>query len=197
MTIETGGNARPPGTIPPNSLLPQSGSAGALLQTVNFTQIGSATVTGLGGGPSTLQITASGNVQFDPPLGLIGPNTWLILNVPYGRINGDIDVAALDVLYRYPGSANLFGSIAGDGDRTAAALGFIQPEPYQLYRFNGCVIGAPNCIGPLLNAPALQVENTVFTPVDALLALVTPALVLEPEDKDDLLQLPVVSREDY
>jgi hypothetical protein len=37
----------------------------------------------------------------------------------------------------------------------------------------------------------------VFVPIDALLALVSPALVLDPEDNDDLLQMPVVSTQDY
>jgi hypothetical protein len=196
-TIVTGGNVRPPGLVPPVSLFPQNGAAGAAFQTVNFTQIGSATVLGQGGGPSTLQITATGNVQFDPPLGLIAPGTWLILNVPTGRIAGDVYVKALDVRFQLLGSASLFGSIDGDSQPTAASLGFVQPEPNQRYLFNNCVIGGMTCAGTFLNAPGLQVENTAFVPVDALLTLVTPGLVLEPEDKDDLLQLPVVSREDY
>jgi hypothetical protein len=193
----TGGNVRPPGLVPPVSLFPQNGAAGAAFLTANFTQIGFATVTGQGGGPSTLQITATGNVQFDPPLGLYAPGTWLILNVPSGRIAGDIYVGALDVRFQQPGSAALFGSIDGNNQPTAAGLGFIQPEPNLRYLFNNCVIGGMTCSGTLLNAPGLQVENTSFVPVDALLTLVTPGLVLEPEDKDDLLQLPVVSREDY
>ena len=196
-TIVTGGNVRPPGQVAPASLLPQNGAAGALFVTTNFTQIGSSMVTGQGGGASTLQIVANGNVQFDPPLGLIAPGTWLILDVPTGRIAGDIYVAALDVHFQRPGSANLFGSIAGNSSQSAAGLGFIQPAPNQRYLFNNCVIGGVTCAGTLLNTPGLQVENTVFVPVDALLALVTPGLVLEPEDKDDLLQLPVVSREDF
>ncbi len=196
-TIVTGGNVRPAGLIPPVSLFPQNGAAGAAFTTTTFTQIGSSMVTGQGGGPSTLQITASGNVQFDPPLGLIAPGTWLILNVPNGRITGDIYVIALDVRFQRPGGADLLGAIDGNTSPTAASLGFIQPEPNRNYLFNRCVIGGVTCAGTLLNAPGLQVENTVFVPVDALLALVTPGLVLEPEDKDDLLQLPVVSREDY
>jgi hypothetical protein len=196
-TIVTGGNARPTGLVAPTSLFPQNGAPGAAFLTTNFTQIGSSTVTGQGGGPSTVQITATGNVQFDPPLGLIAQNTWLILDVPTGRIAGDIYVKALDVRFQRPGSASLFGSIDGNSLPTAASLGFIQPQPNQRYLFNNCVIGGVTCAGTLLNAPGLQVENTVFVPVDALLALVTPGLVLEPEDKDDLLQLPVVSREDY
>lgn len=196
-TIVTGGNVRPAGLLPAVSLFPQNGAAGAAFLTTTFTQIGSATIIGQGSGPSTLQITATGNVQFGPPLGLFAPGTWLILNVPSGRIAGDVYVNALDVRFQRPGSANLFGSIDGNNLPTAASLGFIQPEPYQRYLFNNCVIGAMTCAGTLLNAPGLQVENTSFVPVDALLTLVTPGLVLEPEDKDDLLQLPVVSREDY
>jgi hypothetical protein len=195
--IVTGGNVRPPGLLPPASLLPQNGAAGAAFLTTTFTQIGGARVTGQGGGPSTLQITASGNVQFDPPLGLIAPGTWLVLDVPTGRITGDVYVNALDVRFKLPGSANLFGAIDGNDLPSAASLGFIQPQPYLRYLFNNCVIGAMTCVGILPEAPGLQVENTVFVPVDALLALITPALVLEPQDKDDLLQLPVVSREDY
>jgi filamentous hemagglutinin family protein len=196
-TIVTGGTVRPAGLVPPASLFPQNGAPGAAFLSTTFTQIGSATVTGQNGGPSVLQIGASGNVQFDPPLGLFAPGTWLILNVPNGTVTGNVYVGALDVRYRQPGAVNLFGAIDGNSGPTAAGLGFIQPEPNQRYLFNGCEIGAMTCTGTLVNAPALQVENTVFVPVDALLALVTPGLVLEPEDKDDLLQLPVVSREDY
>lgn len=196
-TIVTGGNLRPSAATAPVALFPQNGAAGAAFLTTNFTQIGDATVTGQGGGPSTLQITATGNVQFDHSGGLFAPGTWLILNVPGGTITGNVYVNALDVRYDHPGGANLFGSIDGNSLPTAASLGFIQPDPSRRYLFNNCVIGSTTCVGTFLNAPGLQVENTVFVPLDALLALVTPGLVLEPEDKDDLLQLPVVSREDY
>jgi filamentous hemagglutinin family protein len=199
-TIVTGGNVRPAGRVPPVSLFPQNGAPGAAFLSTAFNQIGRVSVIGQGGGPSTLQITATnGNVQFDPPIGLFAPGTWLILNVPNGRIGGDVYVGALDVRYQQLGSANLFGSIDGNDGPTAAGLGFIQPLPNRNYLFNGCEIGGVTCFSltSFPNAPGLQVESTSFVPVDALLTLVTPGLVLEPEDKDDLQQLPVVSREDY
>ena len=43
----------------------------------------------------------------------------------------------------------------------------------------------------------IQGETAVFVPATSLLSLVTPALVLEPNESDNLLEMPVVSKEDY
>jgi hypothetical protein len=197
--IVTGGTARPAGTAPPASLLPGNGAPGAFFQAAQFAQVGRATVTGLTGGPTVLQISVTGNARFDATSGLSGPGTWLVLNLTNGFASGTVAVAALDVSYTVPGGANLFGSIAGFGGAPAASLGFAQPQPDPRYLFNGCEIGIVSC--QLATAEARQIppltQTVVFIPIDALLALVSPALVLDPEDNDDLLQMPVVSKQDY
>jgi len=99
----------------------------------------------------------------------------------------------------------------------------IQPLPDPRYTFNGCeiaivgcgvtppvqvppVISPPPVVRPVQTAnqnlltrfpPQLLTETAIFVPIDALLAPVTPALILDPEDNDNILQLPLVSRKDY
>jgi filamentous hemagglutinin family protein len=153
-TIVTGGTARPAGAIQPG-LEPANGAPGAYIVAASFVQAGSSTVLGSGGGPATLQIATSGNMQFDPPLGLNATGTWLILGLPNGTANGNVYVNALDVLYTTPGNTNLFGTIDGITGGIAAASGFIQPAIDTAYRFNNCVIEAKVCSPPTvpLNTP--------------------------------------------
>jgi filamentous hemagglutinin family protein len=197
VSIVTGGATRPPGAIPPSSLLPANGGPGALLRAAGVTQMGRATVSGLGGGPSTLQISVTGNVRFDSSVGLSAPGAWLILTLTDGTATGDVFVKALDVSYSPGGSVNLFGSVAGVRGVTAAGLAFIEPTLNNRYQFNNCEIGSTACLLSTQSAQLLATETTIFVPVNALLAQVTPALILDPQDNDDLLELPVVSREDY
>jgi hypothetical protein len=196
-SIVTGGTTRPSGLTVAPSLLPQNGAPGAFLQAASFTQTGNSTIVGQKGGPSSLQISVTGNMRFDPPLGLTATGTWLTLNLTDGTANGDIFVAALDVSYTLPGGANLFGSINGVSSPFASSLGFAEPVPNVHYLFNNCEIGTVNCAIASLAAQQLLTETAVYVPLEALLSLVTPALVLDPRDKDDLLQSPVVSRDDY
>jgi hypothetical protein len=195
-TFVTGGSVRPPGLVPPASLLPQNGAPGTFLQAANFTQTGQATVIGQGGGPSTLQISVTGDARFDGAVGLAGTGTWLNLNLTTGAATGNVFVNALDISFTIPGGANLFGSINGVTGPVAASLGFIHPAPDPRYLFNNCQIGVVACGLTATLAPPLN-ENVVFVPIQALLSLVSPALVLDPEDRDNLLDLPVVSKEDY
>ncbi len=195
--IVTGGAARPTGTAPPASLLPANGGPGALLQSAGFTQLGRATVSSLGGGPSTLQVSVTGNIRFDGALGLSATGTWLILTLTDGSATGDVYVKALDVSYTPGGSANLFGTVQGVAGVAAAGLGFIQPTLNVRYTFNNCEIGSAACLLATRSTRFFPSETAMFVPVDALLALVTPALILDPQDNDDLLELPVVSRKDY
>jgi hypothetical protein len=92
-----------------------------------------------------LQIAVTGNMQFDPPLGLQATGTWLILNLTNGTASGNVFANALDVSYTTPGGTNLHGSIQGKTGGDAAAAGFIQPAVNANYLFNGCVIGATVC----------------------------------------------------
>jgi filamentous hemagglutinin family protein len=142
-TIVTGGTARPAGPITV-SLEPENGGPGAFIQAAGFTQIGSSSILGIDG-PATLQISVTGNMQFDPPLGLIGNTTWLILNLTNGTAAGNVFVNALDVSYTQPGSAALLGSVAGNATTTAAMLASIQPAVNNNYTLNGCIIGATLC----------------------------------------------------
>jgi hypothetical protein len=119
------------------------------------------------------------------------------------------------------GGADLTGTVNGISGVSAAGLSFIQPEPNTNYQFNKCEIGSVSCVAPpivtppivtppIVTPPAettssllnqivarLQTETTVFVPIDALIALVTPALIIDPQDTDNLLDMPVVSKEDY
>jgi filamentous hemagglutinin family protein len=277
-TIITGGSTRPAGSSLPTALLPSSGGPGALFEAASFTQTGISTVTGLNSGPATMEISVTGNIGFDPPKGLAGPATWLILDLTNGSATGQVFIDALDVIYTVPGRASLTGAISNVGGMGAAKLGFIHPLANELYTFNGCEItfacstpspggGGPSPItstptitptgpitptpivttptivstptivptspgtpggpgssptgGPgssptppiqivsqptgqttnidssLLLQPLIPTETQVYVPVEEILPLLSPVLVLEPEDHDNLLNMPVVSRQDY
>ena len=117
-SIVTGGDIRPAGTIPaaslvpatgapgpsvlvpPGSLLPANNGPGAYFVATNFTQSGQSSLSGLGGGPATLQINVTGNVKFDPRSGLAANNGWLILNLTTGTATGNVSVKSLDVRTR-------------------------------------------------------------------------------------------------
>ena len=194
--IVTGGSARPSGLTAPASLLPGNGAPGAFIRAAQFMQNGQSTVSGMNGGPSTVQISVTGDIRFDSRAGLRAPGTWLVLNLANGIATGNVFVNALDVSYAPLGSVNLFGAIDGVTSPSAARLGYIQPTENPNYRFNGCEIALAGCGTQNIQTPPLIV-TVVYVPIDALLALVSPALVLDPEDNDDLLQMPVVSKEDY
>jgi filamentous hemagglutinin family protein len=168
-TIVVGGTVRPSGPIEA-ALEPANGGPGADIQAASFVQINSSTVTGQAGGPSTLQISVTGNMQFDPPLGLQAIGTWLILNLTNGTAAGNVFVNALDVSYTVPGSTNLFGIINGISGGPAASVASIQPSINVNYLFNGCVIAAATCQLPIPPIPP------IIPPVApaAVPAIVTP-----------------------
>ncbi len=175
-TIVTGGTARPPGPIQ-TALEPSNGGPGALLQAASFAQVGTSTVLGQGGGPATLQISTTGNAQFDPPLGLAATSTWLILNLTNGTAAGNVFVNALDVTYTVPGSTNLFGTIDAVGGGRAASLGFIQPAIDPHYLFNGCIIAAAQCTNVSLNTGLTATLGAIYP----LLSITPPALTNLPD----------------
>jgi hypothetical protein len=172
--IFTGGTARPSGPIQP-ALEPVNGAPGAYLQAASFVQVGSSFVFSPSSGPTTLQISTTGNMQFDPPLGLQGTNDWLILNLTNGTAAGNVFVNALDVSYSVPGSAGLFGTIAGIAGGPAAALGFILPAINTNYRFNGCIIEATLC-NPLPTSTPTPTPTTTTTTTELSNNDVTSAL---------------------
>ena len=152
--IVTGGSVRPPGAIQP-ALEPVNGGPGAYIQAAGFTQIGSSTLAGQGGGPATLQIAVTGNMQFDPPLDLQAANGWLILNLTNGTAAGTMFVNALDVWSTVPGGTNLLGTIGGITGGAAASAGFIQPAINGNYLFNGCEIEAATCHPLVVTTPPI------------------------------------------
>jgi hypothetical protein len=166
-TIVVGGTARPAGPIEA-ALEPANGGPGADIQAASFTQINSSTVTGQGNGPATVQISVTGNMQFDPPLGLQASGTWLILNLTNGTAAGNVFVNALDVSYTVPGSTNLFGTINGVTGGPAAAVAAIQPSINANYLFNGCVIAAATCVLPQAPPPPPVTPTPVPPEVVAL-----------------------------
>ena len=190
--IITGGTARRPGPIQP-ALEPANGGPGALLEAASFVQIGSSTVLGQGGGPATVQISTTGNVQFDPPLGLAATGTWLILNLTNGSAAGNVFVNALDVTYTAPGSTNLTGTIAGIAGGPAAAVGTIEPAVNNAYLFNSCVIGAAVCT----NTPVTPVTPVTVTPLNvgltATLGAIEPLVTLPPPALTALPGLAIVT----
>ena len=99
----------------------------ALLQSVDFAQIGTSTVLGQGGGPSTLRISTTGIQQFDPPLGLQATGTTLNLRPARRAAAGAVFVKALDVSFTAPGGAHLTGTIAGIVGGPAAAAAIFSP----------------------------------------------------------------------
>jgi hypothetical protein len=125
-------------------------------------------VTGQGNGPATVQISVTGNMQFDPPLGLQASGTWLILNLTNGTAAGNVFVNALDVSYTVPGSTNLFGTINGVTGGPAAAVAAIQPSINANYLFNGCVIAAATCVLPQAPPPPPVTPTPVPPEVVAL-----------------------------
>jgi hypothetical protein len=180
-TIITGGTTRPPGPLQ-QALEPANGAPGALLQSAGFAQIGSSTVFGQSGGPATVQISTTGNAQFDPPLGLTATGTWLILNLTTGTAAGSVFVNALDVTYTTPGSTNLLGTIDGVTGGRAASLGFIQPALNVNYLFNGCVIAAAQCSTTSLN-----------TGLTATLGAIYPLIAIRPPSLGSLPDLVLIA----
>jgi len=163
--ILTGGNVRPGGAIQA-ALEPASGTApGAYLQAANFVQVGTSFVLDQTADPNTLQISTTGNIQFDTHGGLEGSNgdTWLILNLTNGTATGNVFVNAFDISYATPRSATLSGTIAGVSGGPAAALGFIEPAVNANYTFNGCIIASAVCTPLPPIQTSIQIPNSAIT----------------------------------
>jgi filamentous hemagglutinin family protein len=199
--IVTGGGNRPAGAIVAADE-PANGAPGAYLLSRTFAQSGASFVTG------TMQIGVTGNIAFDAKVGLQDTNGWLILTLTDGTATGDIFVRALDVSYTTPGAAVLTGRIDGVSGQGAAALANIVPATNLDFTFNGCTIGTVTCtivtppppIVPVvqnMQAPSPALGNLALVPLLYSLQNVTPQVLLSPQDLDDLLQLPVVSEQDY
>ncbi|MEJ0018321.1 MAG: filamentous hemagglutinin N-terminal domain-containing protein [Acetobacteraceae bacterium] len=190
-TLTTGGTARPPVVT---SFPGEPGTPlvnGAFLTTsAGFTQTGSSTITGIGGGPSVLRINASGgaNITFDPNAGLQGrDSTWLILAIDTGRASGQVNVQYLDVIRAgATGSTELTGTVAGLAGSAAAGAAGIEPSPNSNFRFNACPIRSVNCVLlPTQGIPLANPLNDIYF-----------GSLFNPDDEDDLL-LPIVSDQDY
>ncbi len=188
--ITTGGTVRPSGRITsfPGDT-PATTTNGTFLTTAKaFSQQGSSSVLGFGGGPSVLRINAIGdpNVAFDPIAGLQAPNTWLILASGTGTTIGQINVKNLDVIRGQNGGTDLTGTVLGVPGPAAAGVAGIQPSPNANFRFNQCAISSVNCF--LLGGEAVPVAN----PLNDIYF----GIPSNPNEEDDLL-LPIVSDQDY
>jgi hypothetical protein len=189
--ITTGGIRRPAGSIA-NANFPPAAvtSNGTYLTTSSgFTEQGTSTVLGIGGGPSVLRINATGsaNITFDPLAGLQGANTWLILDVGSGMVTGQIHVKDLDVIHTgVAGSANLTGTVADLSGPSASGASGIQPSPNSSFRINSCPISSVNCV--LLPTQGVPTANPLND--------INIGTLFNPNDEDDLL-LPIVSDQDY
>ena len=188
--ITTGGTLRPPGRITnfPGDT-PATTTNGTFLTTAKaFSQPGSSTVLGFGGGPSVLRINATGNadVAFDPIAGLRGPNTWLILALGTGATIGQINVKNLDVIRGQNGGADLTGTVLGVPGPAAAGVAGIQPGPNAKFRFNQCAISSVNCL--LLGGEGVPVANPLNN--------IYFGIPSNSNEEGDLL-LPIVSDQDY
>ncbi|HET7880648.1 MAG TPA: hypothetical protein VFL55_07155, partial [Acetobacteraceae bacterium] len=191
--ITTGGIRRPSGTFaeadfPP---APRFSTQGAYLTTSGgFTQHGTSTTQGIGGGANILRINALGsaNIVFDPFLGLQGAQTWLILQIGSGRAIGQAHVQNLDVLTNggQAGASNLTGSVTGLSGPAAAGVAGIAPSPNNNFRFNQCQIASVSCI--LLPGEAVPTANPL-NDIDI-------GRLFNPNQDEDLL-LPIVSDQDY
>jgi hypothetical protein len=190
-TITTGGIDRPPGIIPSTDFPPKKLTTnGAYFMTSSgFTQIGTSTILGFGGGPSVLRISAGGNanITFDPLAGLQGKNTWLILDIGTGKASGQINVKNLDVNQTsQAGAAGLTGSVTGLTGAAAAGVSGIQPSPNSNFRINSCPIASVNCV--LLSTLAVPTANPLND--------INIGTLSNQNDEYDLL-LPIVSDQDY
>ena len=188
--ITTGGTVRPPGRITnfPGDT-PATTTNGTFLTTAKaFSQPGSSTVLGFGGGPSVLRINATGdaNVAFDPVAGLQGPNTWLILALGTGTTIGQINVKNLDVIRGQNGGTDLTGTVLGVPGPAAAGVAGIQPGPNAKFRFNQCSISSVNCL--LLGGEGVPVANPLNN--------IYFGIPSNSNEEGDLL-LPIVSDQDY
>ena len=189
--ITTGGTPRPAGTITsfPGDT-PALTTNGAFLTTSSgFTQQGSSTILGFGGGPAILRINANrdANITFDPVAGLQGTNTWLILNIGTGKSSGQIHVKNLDVIHNgQTGAASLSGTVTGLSGPAAAGASGIQPNPNANFRINSCPIGSVNCV--LLPTQGVPTANPLND--------INIGTLFNPNEDDDLL-LPIVSDQDY
>ncbi len=188
--ITTGGIARPLNVIDFPGDTPSTEVNGAYFSTsAGFTQQGSTTIQGIGGGTSVMRVNASNgaDITFDHFAGLQGKNTWLILSLDTGSAIGQVKAKDLDVIRSgASGSSNLTGTVANLSGPAAAGAAGIQPSPDPDFRLNGCTIHAVSCIlAPAEAVPVASPLNDIFF-----------GSMLNPNQEDDLL-LPIVSDLDY
>jgi hypothetical protein len=116
--------------------------------TGQFVQLGATTIVPSNGIAPTLRIQVpdtGGSIVLND---LVGPAANLVLATQSGSMNGNINVASLNVIGT-TGSANLFGTVAGITGQAAAPISNITPAINSNYLLNLCVIMAPTCGGAL------------------------------------------------
>jgi len=189
--ITTGGIARPLNVINfPGDTATTEVNGAYFSTSAGFSQQGSTTVQGIGGGtsPSIMRINASNGaaITFDIFAGLQGKNTWMILSLDTGSAIGQVQAKDLDVIRGASGRSALTRTVANLSGPAAAGAAGIQPNPDPDFRFNGCTIHAVSCIlAPAEAVPVASPLNDIFF-----------GSMLNPNEEDDLL-LPIVSDLDY
>ena len=115
-----------------------------------------------------ITLTGSGTARFGSATGagLVAPGATLALNLGSGSAAGNIDVAALSILYTSPAPGSitsLNGTIGGASGQAAAQDATIQPASNANYLFNGCEIAAACAAGPS-NTQTAAAQVPIFTP---------------------------------
>jgi hypothetical protein len=203
LTMAAGAVLITGGTPPPNQLAitagqvppipPPANGVGAYFKSGTFTQLGTDSVTPIGGGANSIlfvDVTNGQNISF---AGLTGPTTWLILGLDArgSKVTGKVDVKSLTVTLppnSVPSdfSVTLTGTVNGVSGQEAAQEAGVIPTKGATLQFNNCPIGTVGCV----------VLSGVPVPVGNPLQYLTLGIMVAPNDEDDLL-LPLVSDEDY
>jgi hypothetical protein len=203
LTMAAGAVLITGGTAPPNQLTitagqvppipPPDNGVGAYFRSGTFTQLGTDSVTPIGGGADTIlyvDVTNGENISF---AGLNGVTTWLILGLDASgsKVTGKVDVKSLTITLP-PGSVPsdfsvlLTGTVGGIGGQEAAQEAGVIPSKGATLQFNSCPIGTVGCV----------VLPGVPVPTGSPLQYLTLGFLVAPNDEGDLL-LPLVSDEDY
>ena len=147
----------------PGSVLRVVGNA------AEFVQAGTTVVAPLAGTTATLrlELTASGTMTLD---NLQASSTDLTLSLGTGRATGALQAGSLLVVGS-GGSANLTGSVAGQGGFAAAERSRISPQFDTGYLLNNCAIQSVSCVV----RPVLPFSET------ALSSIIAPQRFLRPQ----------------
>jgi hypothetical protein len=162
---------------------------GAWIASPVVTTLGTASVSGAGGGRADLVISlgTTGTVTFGGSFN--APTAQLYLLLGSGFAQGQINVRSLQVEYSQTEptlkTVDLLGSVSGESGSSAASASYIQPKRLNNYQLNNCPIQSVNCIRIVTLSP----------PVTNPLRDLQVAPVAQPDDFS--ITLPDVGEKDY